>query len=148
MSDNQHRLAAVADEFRELEARLADPATASDPDQLRTVSQRYRELEPVVAAYHAVVGRQGDLAVARELLQSATDDERQHLELELDAALHDIDRLEGELRELLLPRDPNVGRAVIIEIRGAEGGEEANLFAGDLYEMYRAYANARRWKLE
>jgi peptide chain release factor 1 len=148
MSDNQHRLAAVADEFRELEARLADPATASDPDQLRTVSQRYRELEPIVAAYHAFVGRQGDLAVARELLQSATDDERPHLELEVDAALHDIAGLEGELRELLLPRDPNVGRAVIIEIRGAEGGEEANLFARDLYEMYRAYATVRRWKVE
>ena len=148
MSDNQHRLAAVADEFRELEARLADPATASDPDQLRSVSMRYRELEPVVAALHAVTGRQGDLAVARELLQSATEDERPHLEVEVDTALDDIERLESELRELLLPRDPHVGRAVIIEIRGAEGGEEANLFAGDLYEMYRAYATIRRWKVE
>jgi peptide chain release factor 1 len=148
MTDNQHRLATVADEFRELEARLADPATASDPDQLRTVSRRYRELEPVVAAYHAVTARQGDLAVARELLQSATDTEREHLDHEVSSALHDIERLEHELRELLLPRDPNAGRAVILEIRGAEGGEEANLFAGDLYEMYRSYATIRGWKLE
>jgi peptide chain release factor 1 len=148
MSDTHQRLAAVADEFRELEARLADPATTSDPDQLRIVSQRYRELEPVVAAYHSVTERQGDLDVARELLQTATEAERPHLEHEVDAALGDIERLEGELRELLLPRDPHAGRAVIVEIRGAEGGEEANLFAGDLYEMYRAYATIRRWKLE
>ena len=67
---------------------------------------------------------------------------------EVDSALGELDRLAGELRELLLPKDPNAGRAVIVEIRGAEGGEEANLFAGDLYNMYLAYAARRRWKVE
>ncbi len=71
------------------------PATASDPDQLRIVSQRYRELEPIVAAYHSVSARQGDLAVARELLDTATDDERPHLEHEVDTAIAEIDRLEA-----------------------------------------------------
>jgi peptide chain release factor 1 len=138
MVDNTQRLDAVADEFRELEARLADPRTASDLDQLRSVSQRYRELEPIVDTYRRLTARRGDLDAAREL----------QLADEIDAALTDIDVLEAELREQLLPKDPHAGRAVIIEIRGAEGGEEANLFARDLYEMYLAYASRRGWKVE
>jgi peptide chain release factor 1 len=148
MPENSQRLAALADEFRELEARLADPETTGDPDRLRTVSRRYRELEPIVSAFQALTAREGDLGVARELLGSATEDERPHLEHEVDAALTEIAGLELELRELMLPRDPHAGRAVIIEIRGAEGGEEANLFARDLYDMYTAYAVKRGWKLE
>jgi peptide chain release factor 1 len=148
MSHEHDRLAGVAAEFRELEARLADPATSADPDVLRTVSRRYRELEPIVAVYLTLTEREGDLAVARELLGSATESERPHLEGESESAGADIERLQSDLRQLLLPRDPHAGRAVIIEIRGAEGGEEANLFARDLFEMYRAYAVVRRWKLE
>jgi peptide chain release factor 1 len=148
MQDSVNRLGALADEFRELEARLADPGTISDLDLLRTVSRRYRELEPIVAAQQALGARQDDLTAARELLEHATEDERAHLEEEVDEALTEIERLEGELRELLLPRDPHAGRAVIMEIRGAEGGEEANLFARDLYEMYLAYAVNRGWKTE
>ena len=146
MQHSVNRLGALADEFRELEARLADPGTASDLDLLRTVSRRYRELEPIVAAQQALGARQGDLATARELLEHATEDERVHLGEEVDEALADIERLEGELRDLLLPHDPHAGRAVIMEIRGAEGGEEANLFARDLYDMYLAYAGKRGWK--
>ena len=148
MQDSVNRLGALADEFKELEARLADPDTTSDPDLLRTVSRRYRELEPIVAAQQALGAHHDDLAAARELLEHATEDERQHLEAEVHGALTAIDRLEGELRELLLPKDPHAGRAVIMEIRGAEGGEEANLFARDLYDMYLAYAAIRRWKVE
>jgi len=148
MQEKVNRLGALADEFRELEARLADPGTASDPDLLRTVSRRYRELEPIVTAQQALGARQGDLATARELLEHATEDERVHLGEEVDEALADIERLEGELRDLLLPHDPHAGRAVILEIRGAEGGEEANLFARDLYDMYLAYAGKRGWKAE
>ena len=142
------RLKAVSQEFRELESRLADPETLADIDQLRQVSQRYHELEPVVAAYDEFVRRSGDLDVARELLDSATDDERPGLQDEIDLALSDLAGLEQSLRELLIPADPHAGRPVIVEIRGAEGGEEANLFARDLYEMYLAYAAARGWKVE
>ena len=141
-------LALAADEFRELEARLADPATLGDPDALRQVSQRYRELEPIVAAHAAYRARLDDLALAREMLEQATPEERTVLHGEVDDALAELDRLAGELRELLLPKDPNAGRAVIVEIRGAEGGEEANLFAGDLYNMYLAYAASKKWKVE
>ncbi|MDJ0769364.1 MAG: peptide chain release factor 1 [Ilumatobacter sp.] len=144
----QHRLTAVVDEFRELEARLADPAVTSDADQLRTVSQRYRELEPLVDAYTAYLDRQGDVDAARELGGAASDEERAMLDAEVARAEAERDLLEAEIRELLLPRDPHAGKAVIVEIRGAEGGEEANLFARDLHGMYAAYAQARGWKVE
>jgi peptide chain release factor 1 len=142
------RLAAVADEFRELEARLADPATTSDSDQLRKVSQRYRELEPLVAVHREHSERSGDLETARGMLDDPDPEGRSMAADEVAAAEHDLARIEARLRELLLPRDPHAGRAVIMEIRGAEGGEEANLFARDLHEMYAAYASRRGWKLE
>ena len=143
------RLTSAGEEFRELESRLADPATHADPSVLRAVSQRYRELEPLVATWTTYRSRTGDLDAARELLAGATSaDDRELAESEIAEAAADLERLEAALRELLLPRDPNAGRAVIMEIRGAEGGEEANLFARDLYDMYVAYAGARRWKVE
>jgi peptide chain release factor 1 len=74
--------------------------------------------------------------------------EKEQLKAEKDSAEADVARLEEELKALLLPKDPNDGKPVIMEIRGAEGGEEANLFARDLYEMYVAYASRRGWKTE
>ena len=143
------RLTSAGEEFRELEARLADPETHADPALLRTVSQRYRELEPLVGAWERFQARSGDLIAARELLGGAAGDaERSLAEAEIADAEAELVRLEAQLRELLVPRDPHAGRAVIIEIRGAEGGEEANLFAGDLYAMYLAYAARRKWKVE
>jgi peptide chain release factor 1 len=82
------------------------------------------------------------------LLAEAVGDERDQLRDELDLAHADITRLEAELKVLLLPKDPDDGKDVIVEIRGAEGGEEANLFARDLYDMYQGYATRRSWKLE
>ncbi len=142
------RLAAIADEFRELEARLADAATLTDPDQLRIVSQRYRELEPLVAAHREHLARVGDLDTAREMLDDPDPDGRAMGADEVAAAEQDLVSLGDRLRELLLPRDPHAGRAVIMEIRGAEGGEEANLFARDLHEMYGSYAAARKWRVD
>lgn len=142
------RLAAVSDEFRELEHRLADPDTGRDPDLLRTVGQRYRELEPIVLARHRLTSTLADLDAARELLGGASGDDRAVVEAEVESALTTVADIEHELRALLVPRDPHDGRAVILEIRGAEGGEEANLFARDLYDMYLAYAIRRGWKVE
>ncbi|MFZ9018513.1 MAG: peptide chain release factor 1, partial [Ilumatobacteraceae bacterium] len=142
------RLVAIADEFREIEHRLADPETARDPDLLRTVGQRYRELEPVVEASRRLDATLGDLDTAREMLHGTSGVDRDVVQAEVDAALTEAQRIEDELRVLLVPRDPHDGRAVILEIRGAEGGEEANLFARDLYDMYLAYAARRGWKVE
>src|SRR5262245_65202880 len=82
------------------------------------------------------------------MLAAASGDERELAREEVTEAEADIERLTGELRVLLLPKDPNDERNVIVEIRGAEGGEEANLFARDLFEMYRAFAARQGWKVE
>jgi peptide chain release factor 1 len=142
------RLDAVDDEFRELESRLADHDLASDPGELRVVSTRYRELEPIVDALRRYRSRAADRDAAGELLREAADDEREHLRAELEAADADLTALAGELRDALVAPDPHAGKAVILEIRGAEGGEEANLFARDLYDMYLAYAVRRGWQVE
>ncbi len=89
--------------------------------------------------------RTDDLATARELLATAEGDDRDMLRAEIADAEAELAVMEEEVRLLLLPRDPNDGKAVIIELRGAEGGEEANLFARDLYEMYRGWATRRGW---
>ncbi len=142
------RLKAVEDEFLNLEASLSDPDVISDQSRLRDVSRRYKDITPVVECVRRVRARQADAEAARELLGMADDDERPLLKDELNAAERDVEAMQEELRLLMLPKDPHDGRAVIMEIRGAEGGEEANLFARDLYDMYRSYANGKGWSME
>ncbi len=142
------RLETLDDEYRELEARMADPDIASDNKRFVEMSRRYAALGDVVALGGRLRARTDDLDVARELLTEADADERDELRDEISAAEVDIARLEEELKVLLLPTDPNDGRNVIVEIRGAEGGEEANLFARVLYDMYQSYAASRGWGFE
>jgi peptide chain release factor 1 len=142
------RLEAIEQEFLDLEAQLADSGTTVDSGQLRIRAQRYHELAPVVSALNRLRERSEDLLTAREMLPDTSGEDRAMVQAEIDGALAEIELLGTELREALVPPDPHAGRAVIMEIRGAEGGEEANLFAGDLYEMYLAYAARRGWKTE
>ena len=142
------RLTAFEDELDVVEARLSDPDVLSDQALLRELSMRHKELVPLVAASRAHQQASADLATAREMLPELTGEDREMVRAEIDGAEAAISRLEEELRVLLLPKDPNDGRNVIVEIRGAEGGEEANLFAKDLYEMYVAYASRAGWKSE
>jgi len=142
------RLASVEDEYVSLEASLSDPAVTGDQAQLRAISKRYKDLTPVVECLRRHRERSADAQAARELLTVATDDEREALRAELMSSEAELAVLEEQLSVLLLPKDPNDGKAVIMEIRGAEGGEEANLFARDLYEMYRAFAASKGWTVE
>ena len=142
------RLKSVEDEFVSLEASLSDPDIVNDQAKMRMVTRRYKDLTPVVDCVRRYNARTADAQAARELLTVATDDERQLLKDELAETEGELADLEEELRLLLLPKDPNDGRAVIMEVRGAEGGEEANLFARDLYDMYRAFATAKGWSVE
>ncbi|WP_420451076.1 peptide chain release factor 1 [Ilumatobacter sp.] len=139
------RLAQIVEEHETLEHQLADPTVLADPDRLRVASKRYNDLGPVVATYRRHAARRADAEAARQMLDGATGDDRRMLVEEIDAATAELEVLEDELREAMLPDDPHDGRPVIVEIRGAEGGEEANLFARDLYEMYRAFATSRGW---
>jgi peptide chain release factor 1 len=142
------RLADLEHEYEEVIAQLSDPAVLSDQRALRDASRRRKELEPVVDAYRLYRRATDDLAAAREMLPDATGDDRELLRAEVEDAEATIARLDEELKVLLLPHDPNDDKNVIVEIRGAEGGEEANLFAKDLYEMYSRYAERMGWKHE
>jgi peptide chain release factor 1 len=142
------RLAGLEEEYEAVEASLADPVVIADQHRLRDASRRYKELQPVVDCYRQLLARTGDLQSARELLVDARGDDRDLVDAEIAEAEAAVERLNEELRVLLLPRDPNDGKDVIVEIRGAEGGEEANLFARNLFEMYQAYAVRRGWKVE
>lgn len=142
------RLASHSGEFRELEQRLADPATAADPNELRKVSQRYHQLQAFVEALDQRDRLIDDISAATELAEVSEGADRISFEQEAQAGHQRLEELAQHVRELLIPPDPDAGRNVIVEIRGAEGGEEANLFAGDLLDMYRGYAQHRGWKLE
>jgi peptide chain release factor 1 len=135
-------------EFHSVEAQLSEPDVASDLTRLRDLSRRHKELSEINVAWVDLRGAREDLATAREMFNETDGADRESWREEVNAAEERIAELELELETLLLPHDPNEGRSVILEIRGAEGGEEANLFAADLAEMYRRYAAARGWKLE
>lgn len=142
------RLAGLESEFSGLEQQLADPSVLSDQHRLRDVSRRYKEITPIVACYRRYRMRADDATAAKELMAETSGDERDQLREELTAAEADLEALEAELKLLLLPRDPNDGKNLIMEVRGAEGGEEANLFARDLFDMYQAYAARKGWAVE
>jgi peptide chain release factor 1 len=142
------RLKELEREYETVLAELNDPTLSSDPNRLRDVSRRHRELEEVVGGWHRLQAAESDLEAAREMVNDATGDQRDLAQVEVVHAEEEVSRLGEELRLLLVPRDPNAGRNVIMEIRGAEGGEEANIFAKDLYEMYARYAAARGWNVE
>ena len=142
------RLAQIVDEYETLEHQLSDPEVLADPNQLRTVSKRYNELGPVVETFRRYETRRGDAEAAREMIDGSSGAERDLLQAELDEVAGELPVIEAELRELMIPKDPHDGRNVLVEIRGAEGGEEANLFARDLHEMYTAYASSKRWQVE
>ncbi len=142
------RLSALENEFDAVELELADPSTSSDPARLRDLSRRHKELGGIVATWRQLQAARDDLAAARELIEEVTGDDRQGLAREAEASEARIEELTTQLNTLLLPKDPNDGRNVIVEIRGAEGGEEANLFARDLYDMYTRYAAQRGWRTE
>jgi peptide chain release factor 1 len=135
--------AALVEEHSALERQLADPAVVSDPDAVRTINKRYAALAPTVAAYHAWVAATGDLAAARELAA-----EDASFAEELPALEASLGEAEERLRRLLVPRDPDDDRDVILEVKAGEGGEESALFAGDLLRMYLRYAERRGWRTE
>ena len=142
------RLTELEREYEAVVEALNDPSISSDPHRLRDLSRRHRELEEVVGCWRRLQQAEADLETAREMSNDSVGEERELAQLEVTQAEQDIARLGEELRLQLLPKDPTAGRNVIMEIRGAEGGEEANLFAKDLFEMYSRYASAKGWKIE
>jgi peptide chain release factor 1 len=140
------KLKAISDRLEAIVTQMEDPATYGDPDLLRRLTREQKELEPVAEAYRAYRKAEAELASAQELLSDP--EMKEMAQEEIQAARADMERLREELKILLLPRDPNDGKNVVMEIRGGVGGEEAMLFAADLFRMYVMYAESRGWKLE
>ena len=140
------KLAKIAQRYEALEQRLGDPAVYGDREKLKELSREQKELTPIVAAYREYRDACERADQAKELL---SDEEMGELAREeLDGAEDDKARLEEELKRLLLPRDPNDDKNVILEIRSGIGGEEGALFAADLLRMYQMYAERRGFRME
>jgi peptide chain release factor 1 len=136
-------------EMEKLESRLGDIFASGDQAAARDAGRRHAQLKPLVETYREYRSAGAELAEATELLEHETDEEmKAYLRTEIEEKDRRVAELGAQLRELLVPRDENEGRNVILEIRGAEGGEEANLWAADLLHMYEGLAKRRGWKLE
>ncbi len=127
----------------ELQSQLADPAVHADAARAKRINHRYAELSRIITAYHDWITLGNDLAAARELGK-----EEDEFADEIPALEESLAKAQEKLRRLLIPRDPDDGRDVIMEIKAGEGGAESALFAGDLLRMYLHFAESRRWKTE
>lgn len=143
-------LSVFENRYEELNMKLYDPAVAADRNLYRDLMKEHKEIEPIVEKYRALKKAEASLEDAEAILNDSEADKelRQMASDEMSAAKSDIESISEELKILLLPRDPNDDRSVIVEIRGGAGGEEAALFAYNLYRMYTMYAEKRGWKTE
>ena len=142
------KLTGIEERYAAIEKKLADPDLYADPAEAARLLKEQKELTPIVEACRAYRRAEASLEESRELASSGDEELRLLAEEEGAAAREEMQRLEEELRRLLLPKDPNDERNVIVEIRGGVGGEEAALFAADLYRMYTMYAERRGWRIE
>jgi peptide chain release factor 1 len=140
------RLKAVCDRYEAICSQLEDPAVYQDPGKLARLTKEQKELTPLMEAYRAYQKAQEDLSAAQALLEDP--ELRALAQEETRDARERMERLERELQLLLLPRDPDDERSVVVEIRGGVGGEEAMLFAGDLLRMYTMYVERKGWQME
>ncbi len=140
------RLEQLSHRLIEVDAMLAEPDTASDMDRFRKLSRERSELEPVVEAFKAYQGTEADLQAAQEMLSDP--EMREMAEEEIKDGRARLEQLAADLQLLLLPRDPNDGRSLFLEIRAGTGGDESALFSGDLLRMYTRYAEQRGWRVE
>lgn len=143
------KLQAVEDKYLELESLIADPATIADIDRWQRFNKEHAMLTPVVEKFREYKDIVKNIAEDKAMFAEAIDDEMRHLiEAELAELLPRKEALDQELPILLLPKDPNDDKNVIVEIRGGVGGEEAALFAGDLFRMYAKFAEKQGWRTE
>jgi peptide chain release factor 1 len=147
--DVEERLQDIEARFEQVQSELASPEAAGDRDRMRTLGRTFAELDAVVRPYREYRQARADEAEARELASAEADPEMaEAFEEEAREAGRRAETLRAELERLLVPKDPNDGKDLIVEIRAGAGGEEAALWAGDLFEMYRHLAERRRWRTE
>lgn len=143
------RLEKVRDRYEEVGRLLSDPGVVSNSDKLRELSKEHSDLTPLIKSYERYSKLKNDLAGLKEITETSSDPEMKQLAYdELNEGKEKLVQMEEELKVLLIPKDPNDSKNVIVEIRAGTGGEEAALFAADLLRMYTRYAEKQIWKVE
>ncbi len=150
MSDNLilNRLEGVYKRFQEVAVEITKPEIMSDMKRYVKLNKEYKDLEPLIDAYKAYKLVIENLSSSKALLSTETDEEmREMAKQEIDTLIHQSEDLEAEIKILLLPQDPEDAKNAIVEIRGGTGGDEAAIFAGDLYRMYTRFCEIKGWKM-
>jgi peptide chain release factor 1 len=143
------KLEAIYNRYKEIEQQMTEPSAMSDMKQFVKLNKDYKELQPIVDAYHQYKDILGNLDSAKEILGDEKDEEmRQMAKDELLELNENKDKLEEEIKLLLLPKDPQDGKNAVVEIRAGTGGDEASIFAGDLYRMITRFCENNKWKVE
>ncbi len=142
------KLEAIRDRYIYLEEQLSDPNVTSDMQRFKKVSKEYKDLKEVVDAYYAYKELLGNIATSKEMLNEDDPEMQEMARMELDELLPAQEEMEEQIKILLIPKDPEDSKDVILEIRSGTGGDEASIFAGDLYKMYSRYFDIQGWKVE
>lgn len=143
------KLEAIYARYQEIEGQMNDPQITSDMKRYVKLSKDYKDLQPVVAAYHEYKKLLDTIAECKELLSTEKDEElRDMAKEEMNACVEKRDSMEDEIRIMLIPADPQDSKNAVVEIRGGTGGDEACLFAGDLFRMYSRYCEKMHWKID
>ncbi|WED22509.1 peptide chain release factor 1 [Vibrio sp. JC009] len=142
------KLETLVERYEEVQHLLGDPDVIGDQDKFRALSKEYSQLEEVTKCFQAYQQAQEDLAAAQEMANEDDEEMREMAQEEIKEAKEAIERLTDELQILLLPKDPNDERNCFLEIRAGAGGDEAGIFAGDLFRMYSKYAEKQGWRIE
>ena len=146
MGDKLERIIAA---FEELEKKMMDPAVVSDPKEYARIAKEHASQAPLVEKAREYLQAQEDIEVAKEMLHETSDpEEKEMLQADISETEAKLPGLEDEIKIMLIPGDPNDEKNTIVEIRAGVGGDEAAIFAGDLYAMYERFAQSRNWKLE
>jgi peptide chain release factor 1 len=138
----------IVDKYEELSEKIADPEIINDNKTWQKYMKEHSDLTPIVTAYTEYKDAKMNIEEAKELMYSGDEDLKELAKMEIEESTERVEELEIELKKLLLPKDPNDDKNVIVEIRAGAGGDEAGLFAGELLRMYIRYAEGRRWKVE
>ncbi|MCB0564364.1 MAG: PCRF domain-containing protein, partial [Phaeodactylibacter sp.] len=142
------KLQAIKERYIYLEEQMADPELIADMSRYTKISKEYKDLQPLVRAYEEYKQLLGNIQTAREMLKDESPDMREMAEMELEELEPRQEEMEEQIKVLLIPKDPEDSKDVIFEIRSGTGGDEASLFAGDLYRMYSRYFEGQGWKVE
>ena len=142
------QLSSVYERFNHLEEQLSNPEVVSDMTKFTKLNKEYRELEPLVEAYKKHLNLAANIANAKEMLGDEDEDMRKMAKEELSELVPALETLEEEIKVMLIPKDPDDSKDVIFEIRSGTGGDEASIFAGDLFRMYTRYFDEQRWKTD